>query len=81
MPSKTKAARAKRSTKTKRKRRPPAHGVQPVPRDARFVRDLSVRGEAAKPSADGTLPPDATHAITEDADGYVTLKRARFKLF
>jgi hypothetical protein len=49
----------------------------------RFVRDLEVRGEAAKPSASGKLPLDATHAVVEEnPDGSVKqVKRARFKAF
>jgi hypothetical protein len=47
----------------------------------RFVRDLLVRGEAAKPDAKGKLPLEATHVITsEQQDGSVTVKRVRFKL-
>lgn len=48
----------------------------------RFVKDLLVRGEAAKPTDEGTLPLDATHAITkENADGTVEIKRVRYKAF
>ena len=48
----------------------------------RFVKDLVVRGEAAKPDQHGKLPLDATHAITkEEKDGTVVVKRARFKYF
>ena len=47
----------------------------------RFVRDLLVRGEAAKPDAKGKLPLEATHVITsEQPDGSVTVERVRFKL-
>jgi hypothetical protein len=47
----------------------------------RFAKDLLVRGEAAKPTAGGKLPPQATHAVTQDAEGKVKIKRARFKMF
>lgn len=47
----------------------------------RFVVDLLVRGEAAKPDRQGKLPLDATHAIVKDKDGQVTVKRARLKLY
>ena len=51
----------------------------------RFVRDLQVRGEAAKPGSDGKLALSATHAITEETAGPVRVvqkvKRARFKTF
>jgi hypothetical protein len=53
------------------------------PEAERFVNDLLVREEAAKPASSGKLPLDATHAITKQTpDGTVTeVKRARFKLF
>lgn len=48
----------------------------------KFVKDLLVRGEAAKPDKKGKLPQDATHVITkENPDGTVEVKRARFKMF
>jgi len=49
----------------------------------RFLRDVAVRGEAAKPTSAGNLPPGATHAVVEEnADGTVKqVKRARFKAF
>ncbi len=48
----------------------------------RFVKDLLVRGEAAKPDAKGKLPLEATHAITkEDKEGTAEVRRARFKYF
>ncbi|PWT98332.1 MAG: hypothetical protein C5B51_29560 [Terriglobia bacterium] len=51
-------------------------------KSSRFVKDLLVRGEAAKPGKDGKLPLSATHAIVkENPDGTVEVKRARYKLF
>jgi hypothetical protein len=48
----------------------------------RFVQDVLVRGEAEKPTAGGTLPKNATHAIVEEKpDGTAKIKRARFKAF
>jgi len=48
----------------------------------RFVRDVVVRGEAAKPDKDGTLPLSATHAIVrERPDGTIEVERARFKTY
>jgi hypothetical protein len=48
----------------------------------RFIQDLLVRKEAAKPGKDEKLPPEATHVITkENADGTAEVKRVRFKLF
>jgi hypothetical protein len=48
-------------------------------RDA-FVASLIAHGQAAKPRADGTLPPGATHEITEGKDGEVKVVRRRFSL-
>lgn len=48
-------------------------------RDA-FVESLIAHGQAAKPRADGTLPPGATHEITEGKDGEVKVVRRRFSL-
>jgi hypothetical protein len=48
----------------------------------RFVKDLLVRGEAAKLTPDGKLPQRATHVIaSENKDGSAVVRRARFKLF
>jgi hypothetical protein len=48
----------------------------------RFVNDLLVRGEAARPDAEGKLPNEATHAVTkENEDGTVEVKRARYKYY
>jgi len=48
----------------------------------RFVRDLQVRGEAARPDKTGKLALNATHAVTQEKDGVVQkVKRARFKAF
>jgi hypothetical protein len=52
------------------------------PVSEQFVRGVLVRGEAAKPDAEGKLPLEATHAITEEKeDGTVEVKRARYKTF
>lgn len=48
-------------------------------RDA-FVDSLIKHGQAAKPRADGTLPPGATHEITEGKDGEVKVVRRRFSI-
>jgi hypothetical protein len=48
----------------------------------RFVKDLLVRGEAAKTDQQGNLELTATHVITkEEKDGTAKVKRARFKYF
>jgi len=62
---------------------PPAAADKDDAATERFVRDVAVRGEAAKPTSAGTLPPDATHVVVEEnEDGTVKqVKRARFKAF
>jgi len=46
-----------------------------------FVRGVLVRGEAAKPSKQGKLPPGATHEIVaESGSGLPKLRRRRFSL-
>ena len=48
----------------------------------RFVRDVVVRGEAAKPDKRGKLPLSATHAIVrKKPDGTIEVQRARFKTY
>ena len=79
MPKARKSAAAKNKPAAKKTKRPASAKKQAA---ARFVEDLLVRQEAAKPGPDGKLPPQATHAITkENPDGTTEVKRARFKLF
>lgn len=72
---------AKKSSKRPlKRRRRPAKSKDVASR--RFVGDVMVRGEAAKPGTDGKLPLHATHVITrESEDGTVEVQRARFKAF
>jgi hypothetical protein len=52
------------------------------PPEQRFVKDLLVRGEAAKLDSEGKLPLNATHVIEkENQDGTATVRRVRYKLF
>ena len=70
----TKPSRKPRSSKLETKENNPA--------SERFVKDLLVRGEAAKPDAEGNLPLDATHVLTkENEDGTAEVKRARYKYY
>jgi hypothetical protein len=49
--------------------------------EERFVRDLLIRGEAAKPDEHGNLPPGATHEIVEEKEGELPkVKRRRFTI-
>jgi hypothetical protein len=54
--------------------------VQPRPdSDAdRFTRDLLIRGEAAEPQQDGSLPAGATHEIVKSENGQVSVVRRRY---
>jgi len=75
------AAKKPASRKSPSKRRKGAAKGGAGASSPRFVRDLRVRGEAAKPDAKGKLPLEATHVITsEQPDGSVTVERVRFKL-
>jgi len=48
----------------------------------RFVKDLLVRGEAAKLTKEGKLPLGATHVVVkENADGTAKVQRARYRAF
>jgi hypothetical protein len=50
--------------------------------EERHARELIERGEAAKPGADGKLPPGATHEIVEDEPGKPPkVKRRRFSAY
>ena len=45
-----------------------------------FVEGVIVRGEAAEPCKDGSLPSSATHVKKRGRKGQTTVARARFKL-
>jgi hypothetical protein len=50
--------------------------------EERNARELIERGEAAKPDAEGNLPPGATHEIVEDEPGKPPkVKRRRFSAY
>jgi hypothetical protein len=50
--------------------------------EEKFVQDTVIRGDAAEPDADGTLPAEATHEIVEEREGELpVIKRRRFKAF
>jgi len=50
--------------------------------EKRFVRDLLIRGEAAKRLPDGELPAGATHIIVEnDEEELVEVERERFSIY
>ncbi len=49
--------------------------------EKRFVRDLLIRGEAAKPLPDGELPAGATHKIVgNDEEDSPQVERERFSI-
>ncbi len=50
--------------------------------EKRFVRDLLIRGEAAKLLPDGELPSGATHKIVENNDeAEPQVERERFSIY
>jgi hypothetical protein len=79
--------RATGGRKPKARGRAPKDAARTGPRDVtaaarRFVQDVQVRGEAAKPDKGGKLPLGATHAIvSEKPDGTIEIQRVRFKAF
>jgi hypothetical protein len=93
MPSEAEAGakKSRRSTKKGkkaggRKGGAPAPTKKPGPADnpdaERFVRDLLIRGEAARPTPEGDLPPGATHKIVEERDGELpVVERERFSIY
>jgi hypothetical protein len=56
-----------------------------VPQDdatRHFVQTLVANGQAARPNADGSLPPGVTHEIVgETAAGVPIVRRRRFSMF
>jgi hypothetical protein len=82
--SKSRAASSKSKSKALiRKKRAAKKSVEKLdPSARRFVRDLLIRGEAARPDSKGNLPSGATHVIVEEnEDGTPTVKRERFSLY
>jgi hypothetical protein len=71
-----KAARARKGTKATKDTK----GTKDTKEREAFVDSLIAHGQAAKPRADGTLPPGATHEIVEGKDGEVKVVRRRFSL-
>ena len=48
----------------------------------RFVRDVLIRGEAARPDPHGKLPSGATHEIVEEREGELPkIQRKRFSMY
>ena len=76
-PARAGSKRGKRSVKARVSKTPAQKQAE-----ERFVQDLVVRQEAAKPTEDGRLPLEATHVITkDDKKGTAVVKRVRFKLY
>lgn len=66
----------------KPKKKAAASPVDIVPTDPQtisFVQGLVQRGQAARPDAQGNLPPGATHEIVGETEaGHPILRRRRF---
>ena len=78
---------ASKATRTRSEKTPRTSSVLAGPTDdgaasQRFVKDLLVRGEAARPDKKGKVPQHATHAIKgENPDGSAQVERVRFKTY
>jgi len=84
MPVKTsgKAAAAEKRTRTGKDTLRDQSQASEKETAERFVRDLLIRGEAAKPDQHGKLPAGATHEIVEEREGELPkIERKRFSLF
>ena len=58
---------------------PPSSPRRPQsPTEKAYVDSLIANGQAARPLADGTLPPGATHELIEDENGVLRAVRRRF---
>ncbi len=70
-------------TKTKQKKsRKVVPKTEKTESEKRFVRDLLIRGEAAKPLPDCELPAGATHKIVEDnEEDLPQVERERFSIY
>jgi hypothetical protein len=82
--NKSRASSSKSKSKGQiRKKRAAKKSVEKLnPSARRFVRDLLIRGEAARPDSKGNLPSGATHVIVEEnEDGTPIVKRERFSLY
>jgi hypothetical protein len=71
--------------KTRKPKEPENKDDVIVPQDdatSHFVQTLVANGQAARPNADGSLPPGATHEIVgETASGVPIVRRRRFSMF
>ncbi|HWZ82811.1 MAG TPA: hypothetical protein VNW47_09310 [Terriglobales bacterium] len=83
---KTRSVAGKTKTKTSQpaasKAKKPNAAVGMAAATDRFVKDLLIRGDAAKPDSTGAVPRDATHVIeNQNEDGTTVVRRVRYKLF
>ena len=61
-----------------RKRSAPKKASRASDEEKAFIESLIAHGQAAPPGPDGKLPRGATHELTRDASGNVTVVRKRF---
>ena len=69
---------AKQRTRKPAPPRPSSPRGPQSPDEKAYVDSLVANGQAARPLADGTLPPGATHELIEEEDGVVRAVRRRF---
>ena len=75
-----KTTRSKTPAKKSTARATPSRSATARSAKDAFVEGVIVRGEAAEPCEDGSLPVDATHVKKRGPNGQTTIARARFKL-
>jgi hypothetical protein len=80
-PSKKGASKKKARKRVLRKRNEPVC-AEPEAAKKKFIRDVQIRGEAARLDNKGKLPLEATHEIVKGKRGEApTIQRRRFKLY
>jgi hypothetical protein len=70
--------RARKSVARKRSARKKESRHRKSDEEKAFIESLIAHGQAARPGPDGKLPRGATHELTTDASGNVTVVRKRF---
>jgi hypothetical protein len=76
----TKTSRSKTPRKKSTARTPPAASRSTRASKDAFVEGVIIRGEAAEPDEDGSVPARVTHVKKRGPNGQTTIARVRFKL-
>ena len=75
-----KTSRSKTPAKKSTTRTTPATSRSARASKDAFVEGVMIRGEAAEPSKDGSVPAQATHVKKRGPNGQTVIARVRFKL-